>query len=669
MQYHAQLPASAMVGLPVGRQPQSTGRHTSSEAWNWNPIPANASQVAIAPDGTLWALATNGPNATDKYIWHYAGGGWVNLPGAYGVQIAIAPDGSLWDVTAGGGVWHYLNGAWSSIGGAVSSITVDRSGNVWATATSNQYVWEYSNGFWHNQPSYGFGVRVASNPDNSLYVLSSGGAIWDFVSFAGYFLCKGSGAVDITPKPGGLGFYILSGLAGGQYQIWDFTSGAPGDCRNGSYNATGWTATGVSALGNTLAVISQGNIFTTIANMPSCSVPPTTVGFVPCDLQAAYNLPSTTAGVGQTVAIVDAYDDPNAESDLTYYRSYFGLPSCTTANGCFRKVSQTGTTSYPAASAHWAEEISLDLDMVSAICPNCHILLVEANSNSGLDLAKSVAEAVTLGATEVSGSFGGGESSSQTSLDTYFNHPGVPIVVSAGDAGYGAQYPATSPYVVAAGGTTLIPSSSLRGWSETAWGFTYNSGGASFRGTGSGCSAYEPKPSWQNDGGCTTRVEADVAAVADLNTGVAVYNTYQANGWASYGGTSVAAPIIASVFALAGGSVGSAPAGYLYSHASQFWNITDGTNGPCPGVAQYLCYAGVGYNGPTGLGTPNGLGAFGGVSIAATRRAPLSEADRVRLARSYDANPTIVPACPAAQPGYMQCHALIRVGGSTRSPL
>lgn len=662
MQYHAQLPAGAMVGRPAGREPQSGGRRTLSEAWNWNPISANASQVALAPDGTIWALATNGPNGTDKYIWHYSGGGWTNLPGAYGVQIAVAPDGSLWDVTANGAVWHYLNGTWSSIGGAVSSITVDRAGNVWATATSNQYVWEYSNGSWHNQPSYGFGVRVASNPDNSLYVLSSAGAIWDFASFVGYYQCQGSGAVDITPKPGGLGFFVLSGLSGSQYNIWDFTAASPGDCRSGSYNATGWTATGVSALGNTLAVISQGNVYTTISNMPSCTVPAATTGYAPCDLQSAYSLPSTTAGSGQTVAVVDAFDDPNAESDLATYRSNFGLPPCTTANGCFRKVSQTGTTSYPGPNTGWATEISLDLDMVSAICPNCHILLVEANSNSSTNLSTAVNEAVTLGANAVSGSFGGAEFSNETAFDSYYNHPGVPIVVSAGDAGYGARYPAASPYVVTAGGTALAPSSSLRGWSETAWGFT----GPSIGGTGSGCSTYEPKPSWQMDSGCTTRMEVDVSAVADVNTGVAVYDTYNASGWIVLGGTSAAAPIIASVFALAGGSVGPSPTAYLYSHPGQLWNITNGTNGPCPGVPQYFCYAGIGYNGPTGLGTPNGLGAFGGTSIASVMRAPQSEPDQRRLARSYVANPKIVRVCPKANAGYMACDAVQRVGGGAR---
>ena len=662
MQYHAQLPASAMVGLPAGRQPQSSGRRALSEAWNWNPIPANASQVVISPDGTLWALSTDSPNGTDKYIWHYRGGGWTNLPSAYGVEIAVAPDGSLWDVTASGAVWHYTNGGWSSIGGAVSSITVDRNGNVWATATSNQYVWEYVGGAWHNSPAYGFGVRLASNPDNSLYVLSSAGAIWDYAGFAGYYLCQGSGAVDITPKAGGLGFYMLSGLNAGQYQIWDFTMSAPGDCRSGTYNQTGWTATSVSSLGNTLAVVSTGNIYTTISNMPSCPVPTSgTAGYTPCDLQSAYSLPSATAGTGQTVAVIDAYDDPNAESDLATYRSNFGLPACTTANGCFRKVSQTGSTSYPPPNTSWATEISLDLDMVSAICPNCHILLVEATSDTGLNLATAVNEAVILGATQVSGSFSGTESSSETSLDPYFNHSGIPIVISAGDSGYGALYPATSPYVISAGGTALAPSSSLRGWSETAWGFTPNlSTDPNFTATGSGCSAYETKPVWQLDSGCAKRMVADVSAVADLNTGVAAYDSYNVGGWILAGGTSVSAPVIAGVFALGGGSVGSAPAAFLYAHADQLWNITTGTNGPCPGLPQYFCYAGVGYNGPTGLGTPNGVGAFGGPRSASALRTQQSAADRGRLIQSYVANPTIRRVCPKPSAGHLACDALVR---------
>jgi subtilase family serine protease len=329
----------------------------------------------------------------------------------------------------------------------------------------------------------------------------------------------------------------------------------------------------------------------------------TVAGYTPTDLQSAYALPSSTAGTGQTVAIVDAYDDPSAESDLGTYRAKFGLPACTTANGCFKKVDQTGGTSYPVANASWSQEISLDLDMVSATCPNCHILLVEASSASMSNLGTAVNEAVTLGANAISNSYGGGESSSDPSLDqTYFDHPGAAITVSSGDSGYGVEYPAASRYVTAVGGTTLKRASGTsRGWSETAW-----------SGAGSGCSAYDPQPTWQAPlGSCTQRTVADVSADADPNTGVAVYDSYSyqgMSGWLVFGGTSVASPIIASVYALAGNSASVNYGSYPYSHTSSLNDVTSGSNGSCGG--SYLCTAGPSYDGPTGLGTPSGTGAF-----------------------------------------------------------
>ena len=235
-------------------------------------------------------------------------------------------------------------------------------------------------------------------------------------------------------------------------------------------------------------------------------------GYGPTDIQSAYKLPAA-GGSGQTIALVDAYDNPNAESDLATYRSDFGLPPCTTANGCFRKVNQSGGTSYPAADEGWGGEIDLDLEAASAACTRCSILLVEANSAYTGDLLAAINEAITLGATEISMSWGGGESSGDPSLNSYFNHSGIAFTAAAGDDGYGAGWPAASPYVTAVGGTTLTSSSSSRGWSESVW-----------SGTGSGCSAVEPKPSWQHDSGCSNRTENDVSAVANPNTGLAVYD-------------------------------------------------------------------------------------------------------------------------------------------------
>jgi subtilase family serine protease len=295
---------------------------------------------------------------------------------------------------------------------------------------------------------------------------------------------------------------------------------------------------------------------------------------------------------------VDAFDDPNAESDLAVYRTKFGLPPCTTANGCFKKVNQYGGTVYPFASSSWAEEISLDLDMVSAVCPNCHILLVEAFTSSFSNLGAAVNTAVSLGANTVSNSYGGSESSSETSSASNYNHPGTVITASSGDSGFGAQVPAAYNTVVAVGGTSLSKDGGSRGWSETAW-----------SGAGSGCSAYISKPSWQTDPGCSLRTVADVSAVADPHTGVSVYDTYgQATGWMVFGGTSVSSPIIASVYALAGNASSVNAASSLYSHTASLYDVTSGSNGSCGG--SYLCTAGPGYDGPTGLGTPNGTAAF-----------------------------------------------------------
>lgn len=321
-------------------------------------------------------------------------------------------------------------------------------------------------------------------------------------------------------------------------------------------------------------------------------------GLNPADLQSAYKLPSSSAGSGQTVAIVDAYNDPNAASDLAVYRSRFGLPACTTANGCFKKVNQSGGTSYPRSDSGWAEEISLDLDMVSAVCPNCRILLVEATSPSFANLGTAVNTAVRLGANAVSNSYGGGESSGETSYASYYNHPGVAITASSGDNGYGVEVPAAYNTVTAVGGTSLTRNGSTRGWTETAW-----------SGAGSGCSAYISKPSWQHDSGCARRTVADVSAVADPNTGVSVYDTYgNVGGWLVFGGTSVASPIIASVYALAGNESSITYGAYPYSHTGSLFDVTSGSNGSCS--PSYLCTAGSGYDGPTGLGTPNGSGGF-----------------------------------------------------------
>jgi subtilase family serine protease len=321
-------------------------------------------------------------------------------------------------------------------------------------------------------------------------------------------------------------------------------------------------------------------------------------GYNPADLQAAYKLPSSTGGAGMTVAIVDAYGYPNAESDLAVYRSQFGLPPCTTANGCFKKVNQSGVQgSYPRNDSGWATEQALDVDMVSAICPSCKIILVESSSANQRDLDTAVDTAAALGANAISNSYGGNETSGSAS-DQHYNHPGVAITASSGDNGYGVEFPASSQYVTAVGGTSLSRASNTRGWTETVW-----------SGAGSGCSKYVAKPSWQTDTGCAMRTVADVSAVADPQTGVSVYETFgRRGGWQVYGGTSVASPIIASVYALSGGGWTGPTPQVPYSNPTALFDVTSGSNGSCGGT--YLCTAEVGYDGPTGLGTPDGVGGF-----------------------------------------------------------
>ena len=315
-------------------------------------------------------------------------------------------------------------------------------------------------------------------------------------------------------------------------------------------------------------------------------------GYTPTQIRNAYSLP---VGAHQTVAIVDAYNDPNAESDLATYRSTFGLPPCTTANGCFRKTNQSGGTSYPASDSGWALEISLDLDAVSAACRTCHILLVEANSASFANLATAVNYAASQGVAAISNSYGGGD---QGPLAAY-NHPGIAITASTGDSGYvGPSSPASFDSVIAVGGTTLHRNvNTTRGWAETTW-----------NGAGSGCSTLNAKPAWQTAATqCSGKALADVSAVANPNTGLRIYDTYGYSGWLIVGGTSLSSPIIASVYAM-GGNLSGYPAAYTWAHTSGLNDVTVGSNGSCsPSV---WCHAGAGWDGPTGLGTPNGVGSF-----------------------------------------------------------
>jgi subtilase family serine protease len=318
-------------------------------------------------------------------------------------------------------------------------------------------------------------------------------------------------------------------------------------------------------------------------------------GYSPAQLRTAYGI-TASGSSSTTIAIVDAYANPNAAADLTAYRNAFGLGPVN-----LTQVNQTGgSIGTVSGDVGWGQEEMLDLEMASAMCPGCSILYVGANSASFNDLATAVNTAAARGAKVISNSYGGREFSSETSLANAYNHSGVAITASSGDSGYGAQAPAAFNTLTAVGGTHLVLNSNGTRASETVW-----------SGAGSGCSAYIAKPSWQHDTACARRTISDVSAVADPATGVSVYDSYGSTGganWYVFGGTSVAAPLIGGIYAL--GSTAGVPASLAYSNAGSLFDVTSGSNGRCTKgrntAGQYLCTGVAGYDGPTGNGTPNG---------------------------------------------------------------
>lgn len=343
-------------------------------------------------------------------------------------------------------------------------------------------------------------------------------------------------------------------------------------------------------------------------------------GYGPADLQSAYAI---TGGKSSLVAIVDAYGYPRASADLAAYRSYYKLPACTTASGCLKIRNQTGGMQPPHTDSNWDQEQALDLDMVSAMCPHCKILLVQANSTYGSDLYTAVEEAVKLGAVVVSNSYGGSENKGcggpGEPSDPAFSASGRVFVASAGDYGGGLgdcggpQQPCSLATVVCVGGTHLVRSHDARGWKESVWNELSNYAcGGSCGGTGSGCSTVVKKPSWQNDSQCKMRAEADVSAEASVITPVAVYYS----GWTAFGGTSVSTPLIAGIYGRAGNAhAGNGPRN-IWANRTHLHDQTVGNNlysrltGNCASNVHYICYAVRGYDGPTGLGTPDGMAAF-----------------------------------------------------------
>ncbi|MBV9718080.1 MAG: peptidase S8 [Candidatus Eremiobacteraeota bacterium] len=384
---------------------------------------------------------------------------------------------------------------------------------------------------------------------------------------------------------------VLSACSGGSSNIPGATS-APAAQRH-SIAMPDWEAKGLARRACETSRRGEAQCLALIQSKGGLD--PAIAGWAPADIEARYNLPSSTNGSGQIVAVVDALDEPNASSDLATYRNEFGLG---TAN--FTKYNQTGQMqNYPVSCASrygggWCVEEDLDIEMVSAACPKCTIYLIEANSQNPSDLETAEAEAVTLGAHIISNSWycnGVGCAS-----PSYFESPGVEYLFASGDDGYGVyEEPAVFGSVVSVGGTVLSKSGST--YSETAW-----------DGSGSDCATNIAKPSWQHDPDCTGRTEADISAVAWQ---LAEYDSNE-GGWFTVGGTSAAAPINAGVFGLAGNASSQNAAEKFWTlkkhkYKKDLHDITSGSNGNC---GNYLCIAGKGYDGPTGWGTPNGIGAY-----------------------------------------------------------
>ena len=363
----------------------------------------------------------------------------------------------------------------------------------------------------------------------------------------------------------------------------------------------------------------HAQVVTDSHNEPLASATVPSGSYGPVQFHSAYNLPCTPGGSvsstcatpfsfgPQTIAIVDAYNDPTVENDLTVYSTAFGIPPCTKANGCLTVINQNGGSSLPSTNSGWALEIALDTQVAHTICQTCKILLVEANSSSILDLGTAVNRAAAMGATVISNSYGGSEWSGETFYDTYYNHPGIAVTASSGDSGYGVEYPAASPKVTAVGGTTLQLFTDNTYASESVW-----------NGTGSGCSSYESANVWQTSlpnwavTNCGIhRAIADISADADPNTGAAVYDStpYSGqSGWWIVGGTSLSSPLIASVYALTGSlPANTNEASLLYQNSTLFHDVLSGSNGNCLTI---MCKGAIGYDGPSGLGTPNGLNGF-----------------------------------------------------------
>jgi hypothetical protein len=529
----------------------------------------------------------------------------------------------------------------------------------------------------------------------------------------------GVSALCSTPAPGYSGCLGLRLVANDPSSVPNTRIGAEADGGNEGESALPAGVGSASVLGSRSSAGSQtieGAEEAEGQSLPTVEfTEPIRGSLSPSNILSAYALTGAVPPTSQTIALVDAYDDATIEHDLDVYDKQFGLPACTTANGCFRKVNQSGKASpLPASSGEkergWAQEIATDVEVAHGVCQSCSIVLVETNSNSNSSLYSGEQTAAGLGVNEISNSWGGQEPNADNSA---FNHPGIVITASSGDNGYldwfseepaqAANYPASSPHVVAVGGTRLTLSAAKTWESETVW----NDGGESsgkLEGAGAdggGCSGRFSAPTWQlalpnwSSVGCaTTRAVADISADGDPYSGVAVYDSTESpkgeKGWAAIGGTSVASPIVAAAFALAGGSQGVAyPARLLYENLAQdpasLHDVVSGSNGEClkkfkknsgasgctseeeahSCTTQAICLAGGGYDGPSGVGTPNGLAAFqpptsGGGSDEGSEPTAAPTPGVVSPPASGTSSPGTSTVTPAAAPPILSALSLTR---------
>lgn len=617
-------------GTPVTCKPLWTA--AISQLASPSPTVADGTVFVVGTDGVLAAFdahgATNcsGTPVTCKPLW-------TTSPGSIGIASPAVADGRVYLPGPATGVVAFDASGATNCSGTPKICT-----RVWAgTSGGSGTEVAVANGRVYAANSGTVSVFDAAGIDNCTAGTCS--PLWTArVKGSGYPPTVANGIVYVPS-----GSYISAFDAAGETGC----SGVPRTCTALWVTDDGGSRYGVAVADGT--VYAPAATSNTILAYQPCVNPVAFAGHSPCEIRNAYRLPSIHGGEGMTVGIVDAYHAPTAASDLAHYRNTFKMIGCSSSTGCFRQVNQRGESSnYPPVDTGWALEVALDVQMVSAVCPNCKILLVEADSPSVADMTAAVDTAVALGADVVSNSYGTDEDPGLLPFDAHYDHAGVPMVAASGDDGYaaGPQWPAVIPSVTSAGGTILhrTPGSG-RGWSDYVW-----------NRAGSGCSTVEPKPAWQTDAGCSMRTNNDVAAVGDR---LAVYDTFGFTGWLSVGGTSASAPIIAAIYALAHGTEGVSS---LYAGTEGLFDVTEGTNGTCSPA--YLCSAGVGYDAPTGVGVPCGVGAFGpAIPSPDACRWPASESVSSRSlgaavgpARAPDA----VPACRQAPPGHVRCLAYVQ---------